>query len=136
LSKYWDHQLCIIDEVIKLMDKGYTCYLEQNISNEQKGNRGIFVDIFASKGNEKLIVEVGTCYHTLDEYKIRMPDAKVIFVHQWKNYGMNGDILIRMAREWQRIVIGWSDYPEARDCNLRDLEEKIWNLDRKVGPWI
>ncbi|MCJ7633902.1 hypothetical protein MUP77_16140 [Candidatus Bathyarchaeota archaeon] len=136
-KQYWDHQVCIIDEVSSLLNRGFHCYLEYNIMEDSSNRtKGIFVDIYAVRGNEEIIIEVGTCYHLLQDYKNVKPNAKVIFVDQWKNYGLNGYVMMMMAREWNRIVYGWLDFPELRESRLRDLESKIWDLDRRVPPWI
>ena len=137
LGIYWDHEVCIIDEVASLLDKGFHCYLEYNIKERSsKGSKGIFVDIYAIRGDEEIIIEVGTCCHLPQEYKNAKPKAKLIFVHQWKNYGLNNGVMMLMAREWDRIAFSYSEFPELRECALRDLEDKVWDLDRGVGPWI
>lgn len=91
-----DHLFCEIDIIEELMNRGFTCYLEHEITDNIKNHR-IFVDIYAKKKDKEIIVEVGTCSHLPIEYKQFKPNAKLIFVHQWKNYGINES---RLYYEW------------------------------------
>ena len=79
-----NHTNCIIDIVEELMNRNFVCYLEQRLC------QGIVADIYAKRDKEEIIIEVGTCGHTAEEYKKVKPNAKVIFVRQFKNYGIDG----------------------------------------------
>lgn len=79
-----NHTNCIIDIVEELMERNFSCYLEQPLC------KGIVADIYAKRNNEEIIVEVGTCSHTIAKYKKAKPNAKIVFAHQLKNYGVNG----------------------------------------------
>ena len=39
----WDHQLCIVDEVVKLMDRGFVCFLEYEIPLTKDYRKKLFV---------------------------------------------------------------------------------------------
>ena len=47
-----DHKLCTIEEVSRLMDKEYDCYLEYRHNH-------LIVDILAIKDKEQIVVEIG-----------------------------------------------------------------------------
>lgn len=120
-----NHDYCVIDEVCKLMDKGYSCYLEYEIpigpSKTKRGYTAV-VDIYAIKEKRQILLEIGTLSAShgnrillLKELK---PHAKIIHVHQWKNYGIN-DYLMRMDYfRWR--FINW----DATEAYLKDLKEK------------
>jgi len=126
-----DHEYCVVDEVSKLMDKGYDCYLEYPIFFMDGGKkRRLIIDIYAIKGNRKIIVEVGTLNRgtwRLRKLKELCPDAKIIHVHQWKNYGL-GDGAIwwrnrlkkaqdKFIAELKAYKFDWKEFlkPEIRE---------------------
>lgn len=111
-----DHNYCVVDEVSRLMKKGYACYLEYEIfigptdlystCKTKRGYRAA-VDVYAMRGNEEVIIEVGTLSLT-HGYEDRIallkhlrPKAKIIHVHQWKNYGINGSLMRMLWYEWK-----------------------------------
>jgi hypothetical protein len=103
----WDHQICIAEEAYNLMKLGYRCYLEYEIELPQRGyyrngkvRHKVIVDLYATKGSEKILVEVGTLAprreneNRINLLKKLMPRAKIIWVHQWKNYGITDSYMI------------------------------------------
>ena len=100
----WDHQLVVVEEVAKLLDRGFTCYLEYELKTLR---RRLFVDIYAVKGLERILIEVGTlsvnCENRLTKLKELMPSAKIIHVQQCKNfpipYPKENKILIPNSKE-------------------------------------
>ena len=133
LSGSNNHEYCVIDEVCKLMERGYDCYPEYEIwigpSKTKRGYRAV-VDIYAIRGKQEIIVEVGTLSPSHGDrifllQKLK-PNAKIVHVHQWKNYGINEDIIWRRHLEYSRIMQSWSHWPELRDERLRDLEERLY----------
>ena len=99
-----DHEMCIIDEAAKLMDRGFSCYLEYEIITPC---RKYFVDIYGVKGNKEIIIEVGTLSREtrynqesrLAELKQIMPQAKIVHIHQWKNYYITEGSMLQFAFE-------------------------------------
>jgi hypothetical protein len=69
-----NHTNCIIDVVEELMNRGFICYLEQDIVTD-KTKRSIIADIYAKRQEEEIIIEVGTCSHAPIEYKQANPKA-------------------------------------------------------------
>ena len=102
-----DHNYCVVNEVSKLMDRGFTCYLEYEIligGGRRLGYRAV-VDIYAVRGKQEILIEVGTLsvahgdrIALLQRLK---PNAKVIHVHQWKNYGINDVLMRELYYEWK-----------------------------------
>jgi len=140
-----DHTYCIVDEVAKLMKRGYHCYLEYEIP---LGNRKkIVVDIYAVKGDKQVLIEVGTLsYCHSDRFEIirkLYPKAKIVWVHQWKNYGLgDGAIFWRhickkareKAREWEEAYLRTygSYYVECLKPELRrEIMEKLAQKSRR-----
>lgn len=127
----WDHQLCVVDEVVKLMDRNFVCYLEHEIPLTSDYRKKLFVDILAIKGEKKILLEIGSLSPRQegDRFSILkslMPNAKIIHVHQWKNYGINEDFIRRRHFAYRRYVQWYNDRPEIRDQLLRDLWERFY----------
>lgn len=87
------HDVCVVDIVSELMDKGYTCYLEYEIlfpNATKKHKQRAVVDVYAVKQEKEVIVEVGTLSpqhgDRIKQLKELMPKAKILWIHQWKNY--------------------------------------------------
>lgn len=88
-----EHDLCIIDIASELFIKGFDVYLEYEISLNSKRKK-LIVDIYAKRGKEKYLIEVGTLaertefipLNRLRYLKTLMQDAKVIHMTQWKNW--------------------------------------------------
>ena len=82
------HELCIIDNIVELMNRGYTCYPEYELAISEKMKA--IVDIYAVKGDKAILVEVGTLSqlhgNRIELLKSLMPKAKIVHIHQWKNY--------------------------------------------------
>ena len=78
------------------MNKGFTCYIDYEVSLGSGKRKRLEVDVFAKKNQELILVEVGTLsymQHGLNSPKDRlkllkqiMPTAKVIHITQWKNF--------------------------------------------------
>ena len=111
-----NHYFCVIEEVVKLMNSGYTCYLEEELwiapSKTKRGYRAV-VDIYAVKGKQEVLVEVGTLSVSHGDritlLKKLKPNSKIIHVHQWKNYGITEDLIWRLHMDWKR-QIAWDKY--------------------------
>lgn len=100
-----DHDNCIVDLAAELFDRGYSVYLEFRFYLEEGTNmngKRLIVDIYATKGTEELIIEVGSLSptHTLclnvREERFRLlkklcPTAKIVHVTQWKNWLTNDE---------------------------------------------
>jgi len=82
------HDTCIVGIVSELINDDYTCYLEYDIAMTAKTK--VVLDIYAVKGQKELLVEVGYLSsqqgNRLELLKSLMPNAKVVWVKQWKNY--------------------------------------------------
>lgn len=82
------HDTCIVQTVSELIERGYSCYLEYEIVITPKTKA--VVDIYAVKDQNELLIEIG--YLSLQHgnriglLKALMPNAKVIWIKQWKNY--------------------------------------------------
>lgn len=108
----WNHELCIVDEVMKLTNRGFTCYVEHAIYLQQGTQKRIVVDIYARKEDQEVIIEVGTLYERWVEGRLNFlkklfPKAKIIHVHQWKNYGINGYVIWAAGMDWRRQIETW-----------------------------
>lgn len=80
-----DHKLCVVEEVSRMIDKGYTCYLEYTIENLSISlkNKKLIVDIFAKKKDKEVIIEVGYLsgsFSRLRALRESKPKAKIIWV--------------------------------------------------------
>ena len=104
-----NHDFVVVEEVSKLMDRGFTCYVEEEIfigpSRKTKRGYRAVVDIYAVRGNEEIIIEVGTLSVRHGDrlsllHKLK-PNAKIIHVHQWKNYGVNDYRMWMLHYEWK-----------------------------------
>jgi len=128
-----NHELCIIEEVTKLMKLGYTCYLEEELwvgtSKTKRGCRAV-VDIYATKGKQEILVEVGTlsCVHGDRIILLRKlkPNAKVVHIQQWKNYGINESLLWLLHQDWKRSV-AWDKYVSSGQYH-KELMERLSSL--------
>jgi len=138
-----NHDYCVVDEVTELMEKGYTCYLEYEIpigpsetkrgpSQHGQGYRAV-VDIYAVKEKQEIIVEVGTLSVAHGDrialLKKLKPNAKIIHVHQWKNYGINEDLIWRLHIDWKRRI-AWDKYVESGQL-LKDIERMGETLPKR-----
>lgn len=96
-GRYCNHEIAIKNEVQRLENKGYKCEREYVISldNSKDKRKGLFVDIRATRGQEELLIEVGTlsklyCEDFFDDrillLKHLRPNAKIIHILQWKNF--------------------------------------------------
>jgi hypothetical protein len=82
------HDSCIVDNVVSLMDRGYTCYLEYEV--ELGGRKKVVIDIYAKREEKEVVIEVGYLSQShgdrIEALKALFPKATIIHVHQWKNY--------------------------------------------------
>jgi hypothetical protein len=84
-----DHASCIIDEVAKLMDKGFACYLETGIPKYPGcGPLRCMTyqpDIYALRNNEIVLVEVGVLSQKskIQDLRKLSPLSKIVHVRQW-----------------------------------------------------
>jgi len=98
--KNGDHELCMIDEVSKLMERGFTCYIEEELQiGPSKTNREYkaVVDIYAVRKSEEILIEIGTLSVAHGDRLILLkqlkPNAMIIHIHQWKNYGITNSYM-------------------------------------------
>jgi hypothetical protein len=107
-----NHDLCIVDLINELMNRGFICYLEYEIPIPETAKfnnhrrRVLVVDIYAIRRKERVIIEVGTLSlnnvtqllseNTRDQQtkgkgrfallKKLLPKTRLIHVTQWKNF--------------------------------------------------
>ena len=91
-----EHQYCIVDEIVRLMDLGFRCYIEYALPLEEKKKpKRLVVDILATKDKGLKIIEVGTLSNShpdrLKLIKSILPEATVLHITQWKNFLTNFD---------------------------------------------
>lgn len=119
------HEYCIIDNVIALMDRGYTCYLEYELMLDEK--KKAVVDIYGTRNDEKILIEVGYLSQIhgdrIQLLKSLIPEAKIIHVYQWKNYFSVYDRDEEYIR-WQVMKYAWK----------KDQEMYSLLADRAIEP--
>lgn len=95
--KNGDHELCMIDEVSKLMKRGFACYIEEELRIDRKLRYRAIVDIYAIRKNKEILVEIGTLSKAHGDRLVLLkqlkPNAKIIHIHQWKNYGITNSYM-------------------------------------------
>jgi hypothetical protein len=100
-----NHLYAFIEEAAKLFSRGYRVYIEYPISLLE-GCKAV-VDIYAVRGDEEVIVEVGTLsprrglnewkknhVERIDGLKRAKPKATIVWITQWKNF--------LTAYDWQK----------------------------------
>lgn len=86
-----DHEYCTVDIIEQLMEQGYRCYIEYDILTGKGKRQRITPDIYAIKDTQQIFVEIGTLSKPETRFSIIKsfyPNAKIIHVIQWKNYGI------------------------------------------------
>jgi len=88
-----DHINCCSTLIFELQNKGYKVQTEYPIPVPLKlqakyKKRTVVVDIYGTKNNQEVIIEVGylSQNHVGERIALLKPNAKIIHVHQWKNY--------------------------------------------------
>lgn len=101
--KNGDHEKCIVDEAAQLMDRGFTCYLEYVVPKHGHGSCRYEIDVYARKGKQEIILEVGTLssLDKLEALRKMFPNAKIIWIHQWKNYGITNGRMELLGYYWR-----------------------------------
>lgn len=96
-NNFTDHQNCCDVVAAELQKKGFAIQFEYEIpvpielQNYYERKKAV-VDIYAKKGKQEILVEVGYLsqpslwYGRIELLKKIKPDAKIIHVLQWKNY--------------------------------------------------
>lgn len=128
-----NHTYALIEEAGKLFDLGYSVYIEHPIPLEY--GKAI-VDIYAEKDNQEIIIEIGTLsrprcmcdkWHTgkialptdrsdrIDSLRKAKPKAKIIWVHQWKNW-----ISPSITSEYNRRL-AFERYEQSEECKEQML---------------
>jgi len=111
--KHGDHELCIIDEIVKLMNRNFVCYLEYFYGD---GNR--IVDILGIRKEERVMIEVGTLSqkNRIARLKELFPKTKIIWVQQWKNYGITDSSMEQFAiRKFMKSKVDMHKIAEILD---------------------
>jgi len=85
----WHHNLTMIEVVSELMDRGFTCYLEQEIPKDE--NHNVSVDIYAVKDERELIMEIGYLSQLCKGERMRLlrtlkPDADIVHITTLANW--------------------------------------------------
>lgn len=105
----WDHDIVIKRECRRLKKLGYSVEREYEIPLEQKLHK-IIIDIRAVRDTEELLIEVGTLCHSngdrLPLLKRLRPTAKIIHIHQWKNYNITDSKCHSLFLE-KELCKGW-----------------------------
>jgi len=132
--KNGDHQICLVDQVRSLLNRGYTCYLEYEIFLQSSGKRchKLIVDIYAKRGTKEIIIEIGTLSvrsegkERLGFIKELMPNAKIVWIQQWKNYGIT-DSRIEMLTQALKAErqITWERQEKEQEAAIRFMAKQI-----------
>jgi len=110
------HDIAIIQTVSELMNRGFKCYLEYGISRDER--HSLFVDVYATKGNSKVIVEVGFLSQRkvgerLTLLRKLMPSAQIFHYPTLQNWRQIWQAIEDEEKRWKRYLAKASSFDDV-----------------------